>query len=32
VTFETERLKALLIQVIKRLAKYEPGALLFLWA
>jgi hypothetical protein len=27
VTFETERLKALLIQVIKKLAKYEPDAL-----
>lgn len=27
VSFETERLKALLIQVIKRLAKYEPAAL-----
>lgn len=27
VSFETERLKALLIQVIKRLAKYEPTAL-----
>ncbi len=26
-TFETERLKALLIKVIKRLAKYEPDAL-----
>ena len=27
VSFETERLKALLIQVIKRLAKYEPDAI-----
>ena len=26
VTYETERLKALLIQVIKRLVKYEPEA------
>jgi hypothetical protein len=27
VSAETERLKALLVQVIKRLAKYEPAAL-----